>query len=236
MIKKNYGGVTKMSDLVKQRFDEAAEEYDKQRRLLIPCFDDFYGTAVNWVNVNTKQPRMLDLGAGTGLFSSYVKSKYPDSRITLIDLSEKMLDLAKLRFSANEEIDYIIADYTSYPFEEPFDAVISSLSIHHLPHEKKQSLFRTIYSLLKDGGVFVNADQVAGQTSLFDLHYKRWWEQSIRASGLSSEAVEAAIERRTLDINASARDQIQWLQEAGFVNADCVYRYHDFAVFAAFKL
>jgi tRNA (cmo5U34)-methyltransferase len=205
------------------------------RRLLIPCFDDFYGTAVQWVNLDAKHPRLLDLGAGTGLFSAFLKRKYPDSQLTLIDLSEKMLDFAKLRFSADEEVDYIIADYTSYPFEEPFDAVISSLSIHHLPHEKKRSLFRTIYGLLKDGGVFVNADQVAGQTPLFDLHYKQWWEQTIRSSGLSSEAVEAAIERRTLDINASAGDQIQWLQEAGFANSDCIYRYHDFAVFAAFK-
>ncbi|UUZ80071.1 class I SAM-dependent methyltransferase [Paenibacillus sp. P26] len=222
-------------ELVKKRFDEVAMEYDERRRRLIPCFDDFYGSAVQWVNVEGKAPRFLDLGAGTGLLSALIRSKYPHAHMTLVDLSENMLSVARERFAGDERVEYIAADYTSYPFEGPFDGIISSLSIHHLPHEQKRALFRTVYGLLKEGGMFVNADQVMGQTEYIDQQYKRLWQQAIRDSGLPNEAVESAIERRSLDLNATAGEQIEWLQEAGFRDADCVYQYHDFAVFAACK-
>ncbi|MGN7412821.1 hypothetical protein [Paenibacillus sp. SAF-068] len=32
---------------VKQLFDKVAQNYDVQRKQLIPCFDDFYGMALD---------------------------------------------------------------------------------------------------------------------------------------------------------------------------------------------
>ena len=52
---------------VRATFDGAAGGYDEQRRKLIPCFDDFYGTAVSLAETRESRPRILDLGAGTGL-------------------------------------------------------------------------------------------------------------------------------------------------------------------------
>ena len=64
---------------------------------------------------------------------------------------------------------YIVADYTSFEDSEPYDGVISSLSIHHFEDEAKQALYGRIFQLLKPGGVFVNADQVLGRLlSLID--------------------------------------------------------------------
>lgn len=40
-------------------------------------------------------PTILDLGAGTGLYSSLILAKYSKAHITLIDLSEGMLEIAK---------------------------------------------------------------------------------------------------------------------------------------------
>jgi tRNA (cmo5U34)-methyltransferase len=34
-------------------------------------------------------PTVLDVGSGTGLFSSFILEKYPEANITLIDISEK---------------------------------------------------------------------------------------------------------------------------------------------------
>lgn len=76
--------------LVKTAFDEAAQTYDRARRQLIPCFDDFYGTALALI---PHQPqanfRVLDLGAGTGLLSFLVARKFPMARITLLDISQE---------------------------------------------------------------------------------------------------------------------------------------------------
>ncbi|WP_028612501.1 class I SAM-dependent methyltransferase [Paenibacillus harenae] len=222
-----------MSDIVKKQFDNVAKDYDRQRRQLIPCFDDFYGMAADWVQCGLAAPRILDLGAGTGLFSAYMRSKFPEAPLTLIDFSEEMLRQARARFQDDPNVRYITGDYTTYPHTERYDAVVSSLSIHHLTHAGKKQLFRTVHGLLADGGVFVNADQAAGTTPYFDEAYMAKWEETIRRSGLSTEAVEASIERRKADINASVSDQLEWLREAGFADSDCVYKHNGFAVFAA---
>lgn len=224
-----------MRDIVKQHFDAVAPQYDRQRRQLIPCFDDFYGVATDWLSCAGDAPRILDLGAGTGLFSSFIRSKYPNASLTLIDLSEEMLKEARTRFGDDPLVSYIAADYTSYPYTVKYDAVISSLSIHHLTHPAKRALLRSIHELLVDGGSFVNADQAAGTTPHWDDYYMTQWQAAIRQSGLSSEAIEASIERRKVDINATVQDQLEWLREAGFADSDCIYKYHGFAVFAALK-
>ncbi|WP_282935247.1 class I SAM-dependent methyltransferase [Paenibacillus sp. RC67] len=224
-----------MNEKVRVQFNEVAQQYDQQRKQLIPCFDDFYETAVRWTHSSNEAPRILDLGAGTGLLSAGILHKFPQAQLTLVDLSEKMLATARQRFAGNRKVEYIIADYSQYEFDGPFDAIVSSLSIHHLTHQEKKALFHKLYGLLNEGGVFVNADQARGLTSHIDLSYKNQWEEWIRSNGLPIEAVEGAIERRKLDINATVEDQIHWLSEAGFSDVDCVYKYNDFAVFYATK-
>lgn len=225
-----------MSDFLKKQFDAVAQNYDLQRRQLIPCFDEFYSMGVSVVNVEQQAPRILDLGAGTGLFSSYVRQKYPKASLTLIDLSEEMLKGARHRFRDDSNVQYITADFATYNFEgQKYDVVISSLAIHHLSHQDKRTLFLNVSNLLTEGGIFVNADQASGSSPYFDLYYKEQWEDSIRRNGLTTEVVESAIERRKLDRNASVNDQLQWLLEAGFTESDCIYKYHEFALFYARK-
>ncbi|WP_237087902.1 class I SAM-dependent methyltransferase [Paenibacillus crassostreae] len=225
-----------MNDMIRKKFDEVAQSYDQQRRQLIPCFDDFYGTAMMLVNLEKKAPKVLDLGAGTGLFASYVRQQYPEAELTLIDLSEEMINQARIRFGDDSKVEYIVADYTTYSFgEKRYDAVISSLSIHHLSHQAKKILFHSVYKLLLDTGIFVNADQAAGSSSYFDNRYKQQWEEAILRNGLPTQVVESAIERRKLDINATVADQLLWLREAGFVETDCIYKNNEFAVFFSQK-
>jgi tRNA (cmo5U34)-methyltransferase len=221
---------------VKELFDAVATEYDMQRRQLIPCFDEFYGMALSLAESASSAPRILDLGAGTGLFSGMVLQKYPAARLTLVDLSESMLDVARQRLSQVPHVEYVVADYSSCTFVEPFDIIVSSLSIHHLTHPAKRQLFSTIYRLLNEGGTFVNADQVQGHTPGMDAYYRKRWLEAIGQSGLSQEAIDASIERRQVDINAKLGDQLLWLEQAGFAEVDCMYKYLDFAVFYGKKL
>lgn len=220
-----------MNPEVKKQFDEAAKDYDRQRRQLIPRFDDFYGTGADLAEAPHDEPEILDLGAGTGLFSSYLLKKYPMARLTLMDMSETMLETARDRFRHVAHVRYVVEDYSSSPLGGPYDIVISSLSIHHLTHPKKRELFRTVFESLRNGGIFVNADQAQGETPEADALYKTYWERSIQKSGLSPEDIKAAKKRRMLDINATTTEQIRWIREAGFAEADCVYKHYDFAVF-----
>ncbi|WP_028559134.1 class I SAM-dependent methyltransferase [Paenibacillus pinihumi] len=224
-----------MNLYIKQLFDSNASHYDPERRQLIPCFDDFYGMALSLVESDNPAPRILDLGAGTGLFSAMVLQKYPDAHLTLVDLSDKMMEAAQARFHQNPNIEYIVADYTAYDFQGPYDFVISSLSIHHLTHPLKQQLFFRIHHLLQDGGSFINADQAAGHTPQADAYYRKRWLKSVYGSGLAEASIQASIKRRELDINAKPEAQLNWLKQAGFTDVDCVYKNFEFAVFYARK-
>ncbi|QYR23880.1 class I SAM-dependent methyltransferase [Paenibacillus sp. sptzw28] len=215
---------------VKSKFDEIAGVYDRQRRMLIPRFDDLYNTPTDYAQVKGSAPKILDLGAGTGLFSSFMLSKYPDAELTLIDLSSNMMDIARARFNQYSNVSFIVADYSNYVYREKYDLIISSLSIHHLEDLEKKAIYEKAFKLLNDGGMFINADQVLGATPPVQNYYQRKWIESVQQSGLSRDDLELALERMKLDKYATVRQQLEWLSGAGFTDVDCIYQHYNFAV------
>lgn len=215
---------------IQRKFDAISKKYDEQRKKFIPCFDDFYGIAVSVASVDSENPGILDIGAGTGLLSAFLMERYPEASFTLIDISEKMLDMAKDRFGNNSNVKYIVADYSKYDFTEKYDLVVSAVSIHHLEDEEKKELYKKSYSMLKENGVFINADQVRGETPFIDNLNKTTWRQCIESSGLPEEEILAGYERTKLDKDTKLDQQLDWLVEAGFCDVSCIYKYYQFAV------
>lgn len=215
---------------IQRKFDEVSKKYDEQRRKFIPCFDDFYRLSVSVALADTKIPNILDIGAGTGLLSAFLMERYPEASFTLIDISEKMLDIAKERFGDSSNVKYIIADYSKYDFAEEYDLVVSALSIHHLEDEEKKKLYKETYSILKQNGIFINADQIYGETPFIENLNKTFWRQYIENSGLSKEELLAGYERIKLDKEAKLDQQLDWLKEIGFCDVSCIYKFYQFAV------
>jgi tRNA (cmo5U34)-methyltransferase len=220
---------------VKKQFDEISKKYDSQRRILIPCYDDFYNIAVEWLHLNTSTPTILDLGAGTGIFSQFVLEKYPQADITLLDFSEQMLSVARERFAGIKNVSFQVADMINFEPRQKYDAVISSLAIHHLSHEDKQTLFKKIHGILKDGGSFVNAEQVNGSTDHIHSFYTQRRHLRLDNSPLDKEAINASYERNKSDICASVSEQLKWLKEAGLTEVDCPFKYYIFAILWGMK-
>ncbi|MVO99546.1 methyltransferase domain-containing protein [Paenibacillus sp. N10] len=215
---------------ISSKFNEVAHAYDQQRRKLIPCFDDFYDTAVSLADVSASSPHILDLGAGTGLFSSMLLRRYPKAKFTLIDLSPKMLEIAKSRFHESADVTYLVEDYTNFAAPGKFDLIISALSIHHLSDTGKRTIYRNAYANLKPGGILINADQVLGATPFIESLYTNNWKSKVEASGLARDELDSAYERTRLDRMSALETQINWLKEIGFSDADCVYKNFNFVV------
>lgn len=215
---------------IKMEFDNISSSYDEQRKQLIPCFDDFYNSSVAIAEVINERPNILDVGAGTGLFSSFILGKFPEAKLTLIDISEKMLEVAKQRFRDYRDFKYIVDDYYHYDFTEKYDIIISALSIHHLTDEQKEKFYKKCYSILENHGLFINADQVLGNTTFMDSLYKKHWRKSVEQSGLSKAEILSGYERTKLDKEATLSQQLTWLRESGFSDVECVYKYYHFAV------
>lgn len=220
---------------IRTQFNQVSRKYDEQRRKLIPCFEDLYRIAAALAVLGKNSPRVLDLGAGTGLMSSFILEKYPKSKLTLIDLSDGMLEIAKERFIDHPNITYIASDYTKFDYKEQYDLVISSLSIHHMIDSDKQELFKKLYSIMTPGSIFINVDQVLGNTDYLENLYKSDWKMYIEKSGLDMYEITSAIERTKLDRMSTLDQQLLWLIHAGFSDVDCVYKYYNFVVMFARK-
>ncbi len=211
-------------------FDATASTYDRDRSRLIPGCDAFYRWAIDLIPARAK--RIVDLGAGSGLLSVLVRERFPDAQLHLIDFSAPMLDLARARLGDDPQVAYQQADYVTGDLPEGVCAVVSSLSIHHLDDADKRAVFQRVYRSLLPGGVFVNADQVAGPTPDLDTRYKSLWLEQVRAAGATEQQIADSLYRKQEDRCAPVAEQLDWMRAAGFANADCWYKDNCFAVFA----
>ena len=233
MLKKMFtiGGSIKMVDeILKTKFNKGAKSYDRQRSIVIPNLDQLYDIIADLADINTPAPKILDLGAGTGLLTENLFKKYSRGHFTLIDISEEMLDIARKRFKDYHNFKFILGDYLKTDLEDYFDIIISSLSIHHLEDSDKRIIYSKVYELLKDDGIFLNADQVLASSSENEhIYQKNWWEK-IETGTLNQDEKEVIIDRMKHDKPATLENNINWLKNSGFTNVDVFYKYYNFCV------
>jgi tRNA (cmo5U34)-methyltransferase len=224
-----------MKEDIKSKFGAIALEYDNQRRSLIPCFDDFYSCIVRSIAYGSKHGSILDVGAGTGLLTSFVYNQYPNSNYTVIDISEEMLQQAKRRFNNQQNFEFIIADYANYIFTNKYDVVVSALSIHHLEHDEKRKLYANIFGILNRGGVFINGDQFISRSKWLEEKIHERWKDLIKNSELTKDEINGAFERMKMDKPATVERNIEMLDNVGFTNVDLLYKYYPFGVICGMK-
>ena len=216
-------------------FDAAAAGYDRTRHAMIPDYDIFYGTAVSALPFGeTAQIKVLDLGCGTGGFAAGIINTFPNAQIVLSDISSEMLAKARIKFAGDNRFSFVESDCLSGDYGGTYDAVVSSLMIHHLEHDEKRKVFGYVFKALKPGGVFVNMDQFEARTPAIHEQLFLRWLADVKNAGVSVEDLSAALKRlETFDRNAPMQDQFVWLEEAGFRNVDILYRNYFWAVFVA---
>ena len=102
----------------------------------------------------------LEVGAGCGLFTHLFAQRFPDTRITAIDISKNMAQRAIERFDQagfSERIEYVIcdaADTEVITFLGPFDFICSVYSLHHWD-EPEKTMENLIGSLNPGGTLFI---------------------------------------------------------------------------------
>jgi tRNA (cmo5U34)-methyltransferase len=218
-------------------FDAAAATYDRSRHEMIPDYDVLYGTAVSALpNSADAAISVLDLGSGTGGFAGEVVNAFARARLVLSDVSGEMLDKAREKFGGDDRFSFVQADCLAGGYGGPYDAVVSSLMIHHLEHDDKRRVFTLVHEALKPGGVFVNIDQFKARSPRIDRQLFDRWLQDVRAAGVPEADIAAGCERmEAYDRNAAMNDQFAWLEHAGFCDVDIIYRNYFWAVFVATK-
>jgi SAM-dependent methyltransferase len=165
--------------------------------------------------------RVLDLGCGDGRLAAIVLAAYPESSVVCVDMSPTMLAAAADRFGDDPQVTLVSHNLDqTLPFDGHFDAIVSSLAIHHVTDERKQQLYGEVAALLTAGGVFCNLDLVASPTRA--LHER--WRSEMNAVDDPS------------DVLRDLQSQLQWLASVGLDDVDCIWKWRSLALMRGQKL
>jgi tRNA (cmo5U34)-methyltransferase len=181
------------------------------------------GDSVLLEHVPRDARRILDLGTGNGRLLSLLRIDRPDMLGVGLDFSEPMLATARERFAGDERIELVEHDLTEpLPALGRFDAVVSSMAIHHLEHERKRSLYAEIFDLLEPGGTFANFEHVASPSHRLHLAFYAAIDEPLEHEDPSD---------RLLDVES----QLAWLREIGFIDVDCYWKWLETALLIGVK-
>jgi SAM-dependent methyltransferase len=168
---------------------------------------------------------VMDLGTGDGRLLALVRLHNPSIEGVGLDFSDPMIEQAKKRFANDKQVTIVKHDFSlSLPAKKLgcFDVIVSSLSIHHLTHPRKNQLYTEIFNLLNPKGVFCNLEHVSSSTE--NLHTK-----FLAAISWTPESEDPS--NKLLDVET----QLRWLREIGFIDVDCAWKWLELALLAGFK-
>lgn len=167
--------------------------------------------------------RVLDLGTGDGRLLALLAREHPRLRGVGLDVSDVMLDAARARFEGEENIELALHDMAEpLPPLGRFDAVVSSMAIHHLEHDRKRELYAEVFEVLEPGGVFANFEHVASPTRRLHVAF-------FAAIGEPLEHEDPS--DRLLDVET----QLGYLRDAGFTDVDCYWKWLEMALLIGVK-
>lgn len=225
-------------DRIKKHFEEEAEEFDAIIQKLIPFYNEMLEALVLTIPHPKKENIIVaDLGCGTGTIAKKVLEMYPNTKLTCVDLASNMLETAKVKLKKYNNVQYVVKDFYDFDFEKKYDAILSSLALHHLKkNQDKKRFFKKIFDALKGGGVFYNADVVLGSNeTLQNLYMKKW--KNFMLKKVSATEVESRWIPKYEDEDRPAELmwQLKSLEGIGFEKIDVIWKYYNFAVYGGVK-
>jgi SAM-dependent methyltransferase len=99
--------------------------------------------------------RVLETAAGTGIVTRQLRDALPArTHLTATDLNPPMLDIARTKFRASEQVEFQAADAMALPFADgSFDAVVCQFGLMFYPDKPKSC--SEVYRILAPGGHYL---------------------------------------------------------------------------------
>ncbi|MFD4409576.1 class I SAM-dependent methyltransferase [Streptomyces sp. NPDC058251] len=239
------------------------ESWDRQQEWYMPDREERFRVMLDMAEALAgPAPRVLDLACGTGTITARLLARLPNATSTGVDLDPALLTIAEGTFAADDRVSFVTADLkdprwpTLLPYDS-YDAVLTATALHWLHSEPLAALYGQIAGLVRDGGVFMNADHMIDETTprinaaeraqrhtRMDqakkngaLDWAEWWELA------AQDPVLAAPTARRFEIYGEHADgdtpSADWharvLREAGFGEARPVWRSPSDALVLAVK-
>lgn len=189
--------------------------------------------------VNPSATAVLDVGCGAGNYTLKLLERLPGLDVTLIDLSEPMLERAGERVTAAgaRNVERLQGDVRDLELgEERFDVILAAAVLHHLrTDEEWRSVFTALYRSLKPGGSLWISDLVShGSPAVQAEMWRRYGEYLSSLKGEDyRDHVYAYVEFE--DTPRTVLFQLDLLREVGFREVDVLHKHGCFAAFGGVK-
>lgn len=146
---------------VADSFSRCAASYDSVAQLQ----RDIGHQLLTMMPADVQQPRLLDLGSGTGYFAEQLRKNYPQTALCCLDLAQGMLAYAR-ETRPVDNAHWLCGDAENLPLaSDSVDLLFSSLVIQWC--EQPDALFREIARSLQPGGEAFIA--TLGPETLYEL-------------------------------------------------------------------
>ncbi|MFJ4980862.1 class I SAM-dependent methyltransferase [Streptomyces coeruleorubidus] len=147
------------------------KSWDRQQEWYLPDREERFRIMLDMVEalVGTA-PRVLDLACGTGSITARLLARFPEATSTGVDLDPALLTIAEGTFAGDERVGLVTADLkdADWPAKLPYDsydAVLTATALHWLHREPLADLYGQVAGVVRDGGVFMNADHMIDETT-----------------------------------------------------------------------
>ena len=136
---------------MEHHFNHKAESFDSPKNKFLA---DLIRQEVKNQVVDFSDKHILDLGGGTGLVSLPLAKQ--SGSVTLVDISEKMLEQAHLKVEKQgiENVQLLERDLLLNPLNQLFDIIVVSRVLHHVPNVE-ETLAMFINHLVEAGRLFI---------------------------------------------------------------------------------
>ncbi|MER5528351.1 class I SAM-dependent methyltransferase [Streptomyces sp. NPDC002677] len=142
------------------------KSWDRQQEWYMPDREERFRIMLDMVEalVGTA-PRILDLACGTGSITARLLARFPAAVSVGVDLDPALLAIAEGTFEGDERATFVTADLKDPDWRArlphaSYDAVLTATALHWLHSEPLAALYGQVAELVRDGGVFMNADHM----------------------------------------------------------------------------
>ncbi|MER5961126.1 class I SAM-dependent methyltransferase [Streptomyces sp. NPDC002057] len=147
------------------------QSWDRQQEWYMPDREERFRVMLDMVEALVgPKPRVLDLACGTGSITDRLLQRFPEATSTGVDLDPALLAIAEGHFAGDGRVTFVTADLKDPSWaarlpHDSYDAVLTATALHWLHSEPLAALYGQVAGLVRDGGVFMNADHMIDETT-----------------------------------------------------------------------
>ena len=192
------------------------DSYLEDIRKKIPAYDLMIEILFNSVlKVETKILQIKDILSigGQSLEIKNLSDIYKDSKITVVEPSEIMINIVKNECNNLKNLEYICDKFENYTNNKNFQLCLCLLVLQFVDNPKK--FLERIYRSLDKDGIFI--------ISIFSNRQLNYWKEFALARGARKEQVEKTFRNQSRVMYVLSADYVEnLLKETGFFKIEKV--------------